>query len=291
MSRRSWLAVLPGLYAGLARLGVAEALWFRALYGRAYFAYKRHLEDPYARLVARHPELFRAGHVIDVGANVGYTASVFAGAVASDARVFAFEPDARSFADLEGNLARLGLTGNVEALRCAVGETEGELSLLHNPGHPGDHRVLTDFLRARLESAPESGPVASVPVTSLDRFCRERLAGETVSFVKVDVQGYEVAVARGMRELAAQSQQTAFAFEWAPAGMRELGFDPRELLDGFRGAGYGVHVIEPAGDLHAASDAELDADRPLPGYIELLMLRPGRLPVSAAVSSTSGSQR
>ena len=55
-----------------------SALGRRAFVG-SYFLYKRWLEDPFAALVRLRPGLFRGGHVLDVGANVGYTAAVFPG--------------------------------------------------------------------------------------------------------------------------------------------------------------------------------------------------------------------
>ena len=47
-------------------------------------AYKRLVEDPFAALVRARPELFTGGEIIDVGANVGYTAQVFARALSAE---------------------------------------------------------------------------------------------------------------------------------------------------------------------------------------------------------------
>src|SRR5688572_22445917 len=58
-----------------------------------YFLYKRYLEDPFARLLQDHPTLLHHGSVLDIGANVGYTTTLFAQFVDTKSRVYAFEPE------------------------------------------------------------------------------------------------------------------------------------------------------------------------------------------------------
>src|SRR5438874_3009000 len=84
-------------YAAAERSGALRLAPLEWLFVRSYFAYKRLFEDSFARLLRDRPELFRGGHVIDAGANVGYTARVFARAVEPPYRVYAFEPDATNF--------------------------------------------------------------------------------------------------------------------------------------------------------------------------------------------------
>lgn len=89
------------LYRQANRLGLLSSSPARQLFSVAYRAYKRHFEDPFQNLVDRHPEFFRGGDVIDVGANMGYTASVFATAIDAGCHVWAFEPSSANFAQLE----------------------------------------------------------------------------------------------------------------------------------------------------------------------------------------------
>src|ERR1700693_5101494 len=74
---------------------------FRGAYIFVYFQYKKFFEDPFWSLVRRQPQLFQNGDVLDVGANIGYTACVFAQAVKTGSKVFAFEPDQPSYAMLK----------------------------------------------------------------------------------------------------------------------------------------------------------------------------------------------
>jgi hypothetical protein len=85
-------------YARARTAGLLESRWARSLFVTAYFAYKRHLEDPFADLVATRRDLFAGGDILDIGANVGYSAVLFTQALDAARRVHAFEPEA-------GNLA------------------------------------------------------------------------------------------------------------------------------------------------------------------------------------------
>jgi len=122
---------VEGLHSayGLAnRLGVLHSAVLDDLFVRAYFAYKR-LGDPFAVLARRRPDLFRGGHVLDVGANVGYTASVFARALEPGFKVFAFEPDRQNVERLVRTMRRLGLADRVEGVNATVGAAEGTVGL------------------------------------------------------------------------------------------------------------------------------------------------------------------
>lgn len=240
------------LYATARKTGVLEHPWAERAFVRSYFLYKRYLEDPFYALIATEPALFLGGHVLDVGANVGYTAAVFSRA--TDCNVYAFEPDARNFRMLE----RSATHANIIPVRAAVGAKSGEAELWHNPQHSGDHRVRTDAFAAE-------GETALVPMVSLDDFVRNRRLGP-IAFVKIDVQGYELAVCEGMREIIDANPQLAVALEYAPESMRELGFDAADLLAFFDERGFSAQLIERSGALRPFDGAAAD-------YVNLLFRR------------------
>jgi FkbM family methyltransferase len=234
MLQRSLLA----MYAAVQRTGVLDTALGRALYLRAYFAYKRHLEDPLLELARRHPELFTGGDVLDIGANVGYTASVLAAAAGAGSRVFAFEPERSNHAMLEEVVRSRGLGSRVFPVRAAVGDREGEVAIRINRRHRADHRVMTPELALRGGDAPSE----IVPLVSVDEFAaRERI--QRVAFVKIDVQGYELPVCEGMSGTLERSPDASVAFEYAPGMMRELGFDPGALLEFFVRRGYRMYLV------------------------------------------------
>lgn len=258
------LPLLKGAYALALRAGLFERAWFRRVYSRAYFAYKRRIEDPFAGLLARRPELVRAGDVADVGAHIGYTAAVFCAGLDPGRRVFAFEPDAANAALLAENLAPEIARGSVVPVVAAVGRAPGTADLVRNPVHPGDHRIGQPG-----EAAGEGRERVRVPVVSLDDFFQSR-EGAALAFVKLDVQGFEIEVCRGMTRLLERERVPWIAVEHSPAECRALGFDP-ELVPAFlRERGYSLQLLCHDGSSQPWPSPRADALLARRGYIDLL---------------------
>jgi FkbM family methyltransferase len=124
----------------------------------------------------------------DIGANVGYMTCLMARAIAPGT-VHAFEPEQRHFEILQENL-RLNALANVVVQRLALGAAPGEGVLYLSPDNLGDHSLV------RLPNR-SSQPIE---LTSVDVYRRSRCHGTSVRLVKIDVQGFEMKVLRGMRE-------------------------------------------------------------------------------------------
>src|ERR1700722_2033046 len=88
---------LLSAYSLVKRSGFLETSLGRRLFKSAYFLYKRYLEDDLRDLVLSHPALVGGGNVLDIGANIGYTAAVLARAVEPGRKVYAFEPEPFNF--------------------------------------------------------------------------------------------------------------------------------------------------------------------------------------------------
>jgi hypothetical protein len=93
---------------------------------------------------------------------------------------------------------------------------------------------------------------------------------QNVSFIKIDVQGYELAVCEGMSRTLQRFPELCIAFEYAPGGMRELGFEPSALLDFFRSAGYKLHILTRAATTLAEDNRAIDVAVERSGYVDLL---------------------
>jgi FkbM family methyltransferase len=235
------------------------------LYLAAFFFYKRRFEDPFADLVRQRPDLFAGGHIIDVGANVGYTVSVFAPALTAPFRIFAFEPESVNFAVLQRVLKRRGLADRVTAVRAAAGATSGEARLAINAGHPGDHRVV---------SGGAFVPAEVVPMVAIDDYFAAEQAAQ-VRFVKIDVQGFELSVSRGMAGLLDRAANVSVAFEYSARDMREAGAGGDELLSFYKKRGFELRLIGRRGELMPATDQAIAAEHRRRGYGNLLAMREG----------------
>jgi FkbM family methyltransferase len=262
--------LLLGVYQAVGPRVLDSSLGRRAFVG-SYFLYKRWLEDPFAALARRRPGLFRGGHVLDVGANVGYTASVFAAAIDPGQQVHAFEPERRNFRVLEEVVERHGLTGRVVPVRAAVGASDGTVALWLNAAHHADHRVLTATLEAGLGRAAAAA-TEQVRLLALDGYVREREL-DRIAFIKVDVQGYELEVCRGLAGLLEANPLMAVAVEYLPSAMDALGFRAEALLEFFAVRGYVAHALERDGELQTTSFGDLERLVGERGYVDVVFTR------------------
>jgi FkbM family methyltransferase len=163
----------------------------------------------------------------DVGANVGsYTLLACA---ARQARGHCFEPVPSTFARLVDNLRLNGLEGRVHAHNCGVGEASGALSF--SSAHDCGNHVV---------AAGESGASVTVPVVTLDA----ALAGEAPVVIKLDVEGFEVPVLRGSREMLAAPGPRALVVELNGSGKR-YGFEDRDVEGMLAQHGFGEMTYDP----------------------------------------------
>lgn len=139
-------------------------------------------------------EVFRAGLrpgdvFVDVGANVGYFTLLASGRVGPTGAVVALEPSPAMTARLEANLAANPGTANVRRVAAAAGAAEGRAWLHLGPSVSEGHTSLI--------AGPGFTPEAEVRVAPLgDLLTAEEAA--RVRFIKVDVEGWEAEVARGL---------------------------------------------------------------------------------------------
>lgn len=168
------------------------------------------------------------GVCVDVGANIGIHTIMLSDRVGAVGRVFAFEPEPHNFALLQRNLSLNGAR-NVTAVRAAVGDRCGPCWLALNPRNFGDHRVITTTSQKRA-----TAPAAMTP---LDDALGDVPAG-AIRYVKIDVQGFECHVLRGMPRLIERNPRLILTLEVFPGALADVGSSPRALMQQLSDAGF-----------------------------------------------------
>lgn len=227
--------VLLWLYKKVNQSGLLDKKLVQSIYIIAYFIYKRYVEDPYAKLMKYHARLFQNGHIIDIGANIGYTSFVFSKAIKNSYKILAFEPEKRNFQILQYVIQKYGIANKLIAIEAAVGDKEGYIDLWQNDGSSSDHRVLTDALKNQLKGAVK---IQKSRVVTIDNHLKKYKDDFPIAFIKIDVQGYELAVCKGMEDTLARNPNAVIGFEYSPAILKALGFSPESLLHFFEERGY-----------------------------------------------------
>jgi FkbM family methyltransferase len=167
----------------------------------------------------------RGGVCLDIGANIGVHSLLMSELVGPTGRVYAFEPERRNFALLEANLKLNGVT-NVTAAATALGDSVGMCRLAVSPNNFGDHRVAS-----RTE-----GHGDDVPITTVD-VAMATVPDGAVRFVKVDVQGYEHHILRGMRATLERNPDLILALVVFPQALRAAGSSAQEVMERLRDIG------------------------------------------------------
>ena len=255
--------LLVGGFSLVARSRFWRTSIGEALFIEAFFVYKRSVEDPFAGMARRHPQLFQGGDIIDVGANVGYTATVFARALSDGCFVLAIEPEPENVERMRRTLVRKKVADRVVIIQAAAGAEASTGILDRNAHHPGDHAL------ARPGSTPKD-PI-EVNVISIDELVSSRM-DRKIAFVKIDVQGWELAVSRGMEQLLA-SPDIAVAIEYSPASADALGLSASDLLQFYRTRGFRIRALAHDGRLVEFESDEARKILATRGYLDLLCSR------------------
>ena len=143
---------------------------------------------------------------VDCGANVG-TYSI-AAAAAAGASCVAVEPVPSSYAALLANVALNRLGERVTCVNVALGRAPGTVHMTSG------HDVCNHVVERREED--DVGCVVDVPCRSLD----EVLAGRHPTLIKIDVEGYELAVLDGAAAALADPDLLAVILELNGSGQR-----------------------------------------------------------------------
>ncbi len=149
--------------------------------------------------------------VMNVGANVGLYSLLAARKAGKRGKVYAFEPDPRSFALLMQNAKQY--PGIIEPIPFAVSDREGELDLWLDAQEPGD----SSFARGNVEESSTH----RVRVRSLDHFCSEKKI--IPQAIIMDIQGAEPLAFEGMRHILQSPQLSAILFECSPKYSENMG--------------------------------------------------------------------
>ncbi len=202
----------------------------------------------------------RKARVLDVGGNIGFW-SVFLGKVCGCEKVWAYEPAPQNVALLKQNLALNGLADIVEVSPCALGETKRSSQLFISTENAGDHQLY--------ESA-EKRDAIDIKVEAFD----ETHPGERVDFIKIDTQGYEPYVLRGLLKTLAHNQDVKIITEFWPHGIRGAGSDPEALLKQLSELGFKFWAVVPNSEkIERASIASIMEMCPGEVHTDLILSR------------------
>jgi len=203
---------------------------------------------------------------VDVGANYGYYTILMGRAVGRTGKVVAFEPNPHLATLMRKSLWISGIRLVDEVREEAAYSTTGEQVRFFIPDErPMNARVV--------DEAPDGGTTIEVPTVRLDDVLPEK-----VDFIKIDAEGGEREIWRGMSRTIENNPQLQIFLEFNPN--RTSNYDPHEFLKTIEDDGFSLALVS-----YDASYRPVDADRLVEnGTEQILHLR--RPPQADSRSST-----
>ena len=208
-----------------------------------YHACRHFVNDQERRFFSQLPLVDEI--VLDVGANLGIVSVILARRFA-DRVVYAFEPNPTTYAALQDNLA-LNRCANVQAHAVAIADHDGSILFAANP----KDRATTSITTADLPHA------ISVECSTIDSFLTRIAKAESVSFLKVDVEGFEALVFAGADDALKDRRIATVYFEVAPKLAIMRGFEPEAGARILLRHGYELKRVDENGRLQGANVADI----------------------------------
>jgi len=162
---------------------------------------------------------------LDVGANHGYYAVLMADLVGPEGMVHAFEPNPRMVQLLRQTAALNGFWQTIQVHPVALAAASGRPMLFFaTEAEPKNGRLLQEAEAAAALRHDSASNVYEVPVRALD----DAIPGR-VDFVKIDVEGAEELVWRGMQQLIQRNPEVKVVMEFNPGRCRAAADTLREI--------------------------------------------------------------
>lgn len=181
--------------------------------------------------------------VVDIGANIGYYTLLFARSVGPSGHVYAFEPDPENFALLQKNIVLNGYT-NVTLEQKAVSDRTDTLRL-YLADNVGDHRAY---------DSGDHRSCIEIPAVALDSY----FGAQKIDFIKMDIQGFEHTVLRGMQRILSENTAVKLISEFWPFGLHLAGSTARAYLDQLYSLGFRLTLLDGNQKLPDCAIAEIE---------------------------------
>ena len=173
---------------------------------------------------------------LDIGAQKGYVSLTMGRAVGDSGKVFSFEADARAAEKFLANVKRSKQT-SIHLMQFALGEREGTCSFVLSDVLGWSSRFPNELARNAVHK------VVEVPMHSLDAIIERKeldVNFEKLSFIKMDVEGSEPFVIKGMRKLLSTAKPIVF-LEVNYDSLAAAGSSAQELQELLQDLGYNLY--------------------------------------------------
>jgi len=195
---------------------------------------------------------------LDIGANIGYYTVLFATLVGPAGKVIAIEPDPDNFQLLKQNSAQDVQAMITQLHTLALSDQAGVAKLFKSNNNHGMHRLYPSVC-------------CSEDATEVEMIRGDQLNTGAIDFLKIDIEGYELAALTGLKETIHASPNIKILSEYSPLSISEAGFSARAMLELM--LSYDLVPLEHSGSQWCAVDpSELLAASDLADQVDMQAL-------------------
>ena len=186
--------------------------------------------------------------VVDIGANLGYYVLIEASIVGEAGKVYAIEPVTLNYEILRKNVHKNNYENIVETYQCAISDTCGisKIAITRESNYPSmflNKNDTSEYMKERIETDTER--ILDVETVTLDKFLINK---RPVDFIRMDVEGYEVKIIKGMADTVKNSGSgLKLFFELHPCLFRDPKAMVAEMIQDWTDLGLKVKFIVNSG--------------------------------------------
>lgn len=197
--------------------------------------------------------------ILDIGANIGYYAIQAADIIGENGTVYAIEPAPENVKLLEQNVERNGIT-NISVHRGAMDAVTGTANLQLSL-HSNRHRINSNTLAG---SPIHESEHVETPTWRVDDFIAEQsIRPEEVDVVRMDLEGYETEVFKGMVNVLDADSSMIINIELHPGELSERS-EIEPVIDALAEGGF--EIVSVNAKNVSADIADFDSLKSFPVY-------------------------
>ena len=167
--------------------------------------------------------------VLDIGANIGFYATILSDIVGEKGVVHCFEPDSKNFEHLKKTTTDFK---NIKINNKAVGPKTEKLKIYTSKNLNVDHRTY---------KPEEYDKEIEIDAVSID----DHLASNPkVDLIKMDIQGFEMQAIQGMHTILDKNKDIKLISEFWPYGLKKAGSSVTEYFNFLQSKGFTCYLLE-----------------------------------------------
>jgi len=191
--------------------------------------------------------------VVDVGANVGYFTLFLSKLVGKTGNVYAFEPTDYTYKILEKNI-KINKLNNIKINQAAVTDRSGYVDFFEGPNN---FDVYNTIGKRPIHYATKGIHFRKKKVKAirLDDYFRELEISE-IDFIKIDVEGAELNVLKGMKGILINSKDIILLYEVAGLS-KNFGYTNSDIFEFLKELGFKNWYLDHRGCLVNVDSTEV----------------------------------